>query len=287
MSLDYYSLAIKRSSTRDFKKKHAGIQQMEELEKHFAKCYRLMPDIEVEMMLLNSDSAPQMEGSVGYHNYMIEAPHYMLLLSSREEHYMENAGYYGAEMILKLTDLGLDSCWLSIGDERRLREKLYLDTDKEAVALIAFGYGVGGPSSRIDIKSQSDIVIKKRTGFIAPKLSIDHAIYEGDWGREAYISELPVESELYQACIAACCAPSFLNLQPYRFIYDRDKMILVSLKNELTNDKDFRLNIGIVMQHFGAVMSRQHRAQKGWSLHTPDKAYNIPEDGVIEGYFNI
>lgn len=287
MGLDYYNLAIKRCSTREFKKKNTGEQQLEELKKHFAKCYRLLPDIEVEMMFLNSDVIPQMQGCAGYHDYMIEAPHYMLLLSSVKDRYLENAGYYGAEMILKLTALGLDSCWVSIGDEGKLREKLFLDTDKEAVVLIAFGYAVGQTSSRIDIKSQSDIVIKRRTGFVAPKLSIDHAIYEGDWGMESHISELPVESELYQAFIAACCAPSFLNLQPYRFIYDMDKVILVSLKESLTNSIDFRLNIGIVMQHFAAVISRQNRMIKGWTLGAPDKKYNIPEDTKIEGYFDI
>lgn len=287
MGLDYYNLSIKRCSTREFKKKNVGEQQIEALKKHFAKCYRLFPDIDVEMMFLNSDAVPQMQGCAGYHDYMIDAPHYMLLLSSVKDHYLENAGYYGSEMILKLTDLDIDSCWLSIGDEAGLRNQLYLDTDKEAVALIAFGYAVGQTSSRIDIKSQSDIVIKKRTGFVAPKLSIDHAIYEGDWGMKSNITDLPVESELYQAFIAACCAPSFLNLQPYRFIYDMDKVILVSLKDDQTNSIDFRLNIGIVMQHFAAVMSRQNRMLKGWTLRAPDKKYNIPEDARIEGYFHI
>ncbi len=82
------------------------------------------------------------------------------------------------------------------------------------------------------------------------------------------------------------CA-SFLNIQPYRFIHDKDKMILVSLESEVTDFKDFKLNIGIVMLHFAAVMSRQNNMIKGWVLEAPEKDYNLPEGAVIEGYCNI
>lgn len=64
-------------------------------------------------------------------------------------------------------------------------------------------------------------------------------------------------------------------------------MILVSLESEVTDFKDFKLNIGIVMLHFAAVMSRQNNMIKGWVLEAPEKDYNLPEGAVIEGYCNI
>ena len=287
MSTDYYNLAIKRESTREYKKKEVSPTILDELRKTYENTCGLIPDIETEMILLDNESIPKMKGIAGYHKFLVEAPHYILLLSSYTKQSLKNAGFIGEKLVLKLTEAGIDTCWTTIGDEQHLREALYLDTDKEAMALIAFGYGVKNNSSRIDIKSPSDILIKKRTGFVAPKLSIDHAIYEGEWGKEADLSQLSVESELYQAFIAACCAPSFLNLQPYRLIYDKDKVLLVSLEDKVTDSSDTQLNLGIVMEHFAEVMARQSRMLKGWVLEAPDKDYHLPEGAKIEGCYEI
>lgn len=57
---------------------------------------------------------------------MIGAPCYLVILSEAAEHAGENAGYMGEDLVLKLSDMGLDSCWLTFTDEAKVREALGL-----------------------------------------------------------------------------------------------------------------------------------------------------------------
>lgn len=286
LRMDYYNLAIKRESTRSFKKKPALEKQLKELQDYFLECRKLIQDLRVSIELLGPETHSILSGCAGYHNFMIEAPHYILVSSPKEDYFLENAGYIGEDLVIKLTELELESCWITIGDSAEVKKRLCLPEDMEPCALIAFGNAtIMLPSSRLDIKSISDVTIKKRTGFVAPKLSVDHAVYTKNWGESAEISSLPLNNSLYQAFISACCAPSYLNLQSYRFILDGDMILLVTLPDELTTPDDTRLNAGIAMLHFAGTMENHHLSETGWSLGAPEGKYELPEGARIDGYY--
>lgn len=286
--MDYYNLAIKRESTRSFKKKPVLERELEELRGYIPECRKLLPEIEVDIEIYGPEIRSLLSASAGYHNFMIEAPHYLLISSEPKEYYLENAGYIGEDLVMKLTELELESCWITIGDSDKAAEQLSLPKNKKPAALIAFGNAtVMLPSSRLDIKSVSDITIKKRSGFVAPKLSVDHAVYTKTWGESAEISSLPLNNSLYQAFISACCAPSYLNLQPYRFILDGDTVLMVTLPDSQTTEDDTRLNAGIAMLHFAGTMENHHSAEIGWVLGAPGASYDIPKDARIDGYYKI
>lgn len=284
--MDYYNLAIKRESTRSFKKKPVLERQLEELQDYFLQCRKLIEDIPVTIELLGPETQSILLGCAGYHNFMIEAPHYLLISSPKMDHYLENAGYIGEDLVMKLTELELESCWITVGDSTETKKRLSLPENMEPCALIAFGNAtVMLPSSRLDIKSISDVTIKKRTGFVAPKLSVDHAVYTKNWGESAEISSLPLNSSLYQAFIAACCAPSYLNLQSYRFIMDGNRILFVTLPDELTTPDDTRLNAGIAMLHFAGAMENHHSSESGWIMGAPEDVFELPEGARIDGYY--
>lgn len=284
--MDYYNLAIQRESTRSFKKKPVSDKQLVELLSYFSDCKRLRPAIRTEIKILDSEACKALTDCAGYYNFMIEAPHYILILSDTSDYYLENAGYMGEDLVLKMTELELDTCWITIKNSAELKKQLGIQVDLEPAALIAFGNATKQfLSSRLDIKSPSDITIKKRTGFVAPKLEIDHAVFESEWGTQSHISTLPINSSLYQAFIAACCSPSFLNRQPYRFILDGHTVVLVALEDEMTDFNDAKLNLGIVMLHFSAVMGVKNNYESGWILGKPEKGYIIPKNGTIAAYY--
>ena len=286
--MNYYELATRRESTRSFKKKPVLDRQITELRDYFGQCRRLFPQIAADIEILGADAYRNLTGCAGYHSFMIEAPHYLLITSAPDEHYLENVGYLGEDLVMKLTEMELESCWITITNPAEMRSRLRIPADREPAALIAFGNATTMlPSSRLDIKSTSDINIKKRTGFVAPKLAVDHAVFTDTWEESAGISALPINSSLYQAFIAACCAPSFLNLQPYRFLLDKDMVVLVSLPDAVTGPSDAALNTGIVMLNFAGTMENHHAAKAGWILGAPEKPYDIPEGAVIAGYYPI
>ncbi len=287
--MNYYDLAIKRKSTRSFKSKKVSDETIRVVLNEAFSCEKLLPDLQVEWKLLDETADKWISGCAGYHGYMIDAPHYLLLLTQEDPHSLENAGYAGEDIVLKLTQLGLATCWITILDPEGLRMMLRLDTDKMPAALIAFGYektSIGG-NVRMDIKSPSNIQMKQRTGHIAPKLYVKDSVYRERWGQPCDLSAWEPDSSLYQAFIAACCAPSALNRQPYRFIMDKNIVCLAVLPDELTAPSDAHLNVGIVMHHFAMVISHQNTLHGQWILSPPDKDYRLPDGAYIAGYFQI
>lgn len=287
--MNYYELAVKRKSTRAFRNKKVTDKDRKEIMDYMEACRRLVPDIMIRWIMLEEEGPEKLKGCVGYHNFLVEAPCYLLLLSERAPKDMENAGYVGEDMVLKLTEMGLASCWITIQDADQLKKQLGLEGPEMPVALIACGYEkMELGSLRIDIKSPSNVHLKKRSGMIAPKLYLDDAVYEGDWEQTSSVSQLSPSSNLYQAFIAACCAPTALNRQPFRFLMDQNRVYLVILPDELTGEDNARLNTGIVMHHFAMVMGRQNALYGQWELDVNvEKEYHLPEGALVAGSFVI
>lgn len=289
--MNYYQLSTKRKSTRDFKEKTVPESTINELKEYFKSCKRLIPEIDVELTIIDPKTAPRMDGCAGYEDFLIEAPHYILLTSAKAEHYMLNAGYIGEDLVLKLTDLGISTCWITISDTDKLKERLRLDDDKTPVALIAFGYeNALSNIKRLDIVNNSNVILKKRSNYEAPKLYVEDAIYSEDMGIKSENSTLDHYTDLYQALVAACCAPSFLNRQPYRFIINDGIFMLLSLEDYQTNENDYYLNLGILMLNFYGVLSERSGIYGKWNLNIPSNEIskiNIPEGSRIIACIHI
>ena len=286
--MNYYDLAVARKSVRSFGNKKIPDKIRQEIEDYGKHCECLTPGTAVEWRFFDGDILEQLSGCAGYHGFMVEAPCYMVLLTEEKEHCLENAGFAGEDMVLKLVELGLGSCWITILDGEKLKEQLGIISDKQPAALIAYGYEKPELGTlRIDIKSPSNIHLKQRSGLIAPKLYIEDAVYEGAWGQPSQIDLWPRNSNLYRALIAACCAPTALNRQPFRFIMDGHQIYLVILKDEMTTQENEGLNTGIVMHHFAMVMTRQSGLHGTWNLQPEKKDLGLPEGTYVAGSFEI
>ena len=72
MCMDYYNLAIKRESTRSFKRRPVSDKQLAELSGYFPQCARLLPEIETDIRILGAEVCSLLKGCAGYHDLMIE-----------------------------------------------------------------------------------------------------------------------------------------------------------------------------------------------------------------------
>lgn len=285
--MNYYELAVKRKSTRAFKDKKVAAQTLDALRTYAKTCARLLSEIPAEWEILEEDPG-NLSGAAGYSGFMVDAPCYLVLMSENAPHALENAGYMGEDMVLKLTELGLESCWLTITDAALLKQRLHTDSALTPLCLIAFGYEKPEPGNlRLDIKSPSTIHMKQRNGQIAPKLFVEDAVYGGAWGQPSDLASWEADSDLYRAFIAACCAPSALNRQPYRFILDHDIVSLALIPDELTTPENAGLNAGIVMHHFASVLSQHVNHPGRWQMGAPEHACQLPEGVTIAGWFRI
>ena len=85
--------------------------------------------------------------------------------------------------------------------------------------------------------------------------------------------------ELEDGLRAIAHAQSFANKQPYRIIVDHDQISLIGLPDEETNENDRRLNYGIVMFNFFAVMDAVRAQPPKWSFDpVTDRDLGLPAD---------
>lgn len=288
VNMNYYQSATKRKSTRDFKEKAIPQNVLNEIKECFENCKRLVPEINTEISIIDPKVCPNLNGCAGYEDFLIEAPSYILISSEKADNYILNAGFIGEDIVLKLTEMGIATCWITISDSEKLKERLRLKGEKVPVALIAIGYENAVTTvKRLDIKNQSNVTLKKRSNYEAPKLYVEDAIYSEDMGIKGDNSVLDHYQDLYQSLVAACCAPSFLNRQPYRFIIKDGFFMIAALEDKETDEDDFYLNLGIVMLNFYGVLSERSGAYGKWSLGAPDGEIEKPENSFIVGSIHI
>ena len=225
----------------------------------------------------------QLDGFAGYHGIMINAPHYVILLSEKKDHYMENAGYVGESIAMKAFDLGVDSCWITFTDSQKVIHRLNIVTGKEVVGILALGYGKKkkpvtlGALKIGDNYSQADM--RKKDGNTSTVLPLCQMVYIDKWGEGADVDKL-MERALYDPMDCARKAPSTLNRQPWRFLIDGGKIILTMRKDNDISEYEERIDAGIAMLYFEDVIE-QTLCKVQWKLGPVENTYGIPDDYVI------
>lgn len=291
--MDYKALISNRKSVRDFKGTPIREELLVELETFSTSCKKLVSNIGVEVKLFDNvrdKVSDKLQDIAGYKGNMIGAPNYIFILSEVADNYIENAGYIGESIVLKATELDIDSCWITFEDSYKILSKLEIDSDKEIVAIIALGYEsvnskkkVVNPTKTGESYSLSDMeIIDNDT---STRLGVEEIVYIDEWGKNIDAETL-AERALLDAFNYARMAPSTLNRQPWRFIVDGGKVILAVRNDKYTNTYESKIDAGIVMLFFELIV-RTTLFDTSWTLEKTDKKYSIPTDYKYIGYCNI
>lgn len=214
----------------------------------------------------------KLSGKAGYFGKMIEAPHYLAITSKAFPGYIENSGYIMEAMRLKAWELGLGTCWLNIQDEEALKAILTIESDDRLTAFVAIGYQYKGIFKK-DISPKSD------------RLGIEELIYLHHWENPCPIEELENRG-LANMFYYAKFAPSWGNKQPWRFIVDKDKVLLIVPNKE---EASLGLDTGIMMLYLEKA-AHEEGMKGSWKMDVVDvnnPSYGIPSDYQLKGYFAI
>ena len=285
--MKYMEKIEKRRSIREFKKKDLEPEKLERISEGFKTLHRLIPDIQVELVVRTGDVKLRLEGVTGYRGKSFMAPAYLILLSEEKDYYLENAGYITEDLCLMLTEMGISHCWLTADDSEAVKRAALIDSDKKALAVIACGYGRQEKTKqRLDILNPSNVLFKKREGHIAPKIAQEELVYQDSWGKPVDWQAGGIDPLLDQSFYAASLAPSFLNRQPYRYVLKGRQVILCAKKEEMTSVIDTGLDIGATMMNFDAIASQQDWID--WVMGAPEgiETIGIPEEYVVVGYYD-
>lgn len=265
--MNYAALIQNRKSVREFRDKTVPFGVLEQIKTYYRKSLRrLIPEIDTELYFFGTDAREALEGAAGYHKFLVGAPQYLVLLSEDHPQAHLNAGFVMEDLILKLTELELDSCWVTFTDSAQVKEALGVDSDLQVAAIAAFGYGVKTTRRlRLNIKSMSNIDIIAKRHYFEPKRSVNDLVHKGSWGSRDGLNDAIgfYDDMLWEAFYAASQAPSYLNRQAYGFLLESGAVTLVSTPDAYNVPIDRELSLGIVLHHF-TVVSENWAGKLSW-----------------------
>ena len=265
--MNYAALIQNRKSVREFRDKTVAFGVLEQIKTYYRKSLRrLIPEIDTELYFFGTDAREALEGAAGYHKFLVGAPQYLVLLSDAHPQAHLNAGFVMEDLILKLTALELDSCWVTFTDSAQVKEALGVDSDLQVAAIAAFGYGVRTPRrQRLNIKSMSNIDIIAKRHYFEPKRSVNDLVHKGSWGSRDGLNDAIgfYDDMLWEAFYAASQAPSYLTRQAYGFLLEPGSVTLVSAPDAYSTPIDGDLSLGIVLHHF-TVVSENWAGKLSW-----------------------
>ena len=278
--MNYSAMIQNRRSVRAFTDKKVPFSAVQEIKTYYEKSVnRLVPELKTELHLFCEDVKASLEGAAGYNQFLVGAPQYLVLLSARDPLAELNAGYIMEDLVLNLTDMDLNTCWVTFTDSDHVKEALGIESELEVAAIVAFGYGVKTTKRlRLNILSMSNVDIQAKRQYVEPKRSINDMVYLNTWGNSYKVDDYIgfFDDMLWESFYAASLSPSYLNRQAYGFVIHDGHITLVSRPDEYTTDLDGKLSLGIVLLHFTSV-AEEWAGKIRWSFAPNAGNLQLPE----------
>lgn len=278
--MNYAALIQNRKSVRSFTGRKADFSHIQNLERYYnTRVRRLLPEITTELYFFSTSSRAALEGAAGYNRFLVGAPEYMVLLTEPHPQAGLNAGFVMEDMLLKATDLGLDTCWVTFTDSEEVKGALGIESELDVAAVVAFGHGEKTTRRlRLNIRSMSNVDIIAKRGYMEPKRSVREMAFAGTWGSHRNLEDYTgfFDDMLWEALYAASLAPSYLNRQAYGFVLRSGEVVLVSRPDEYTTELDGALSLGIVLHHF-TVVAENWAGKLSWSFDPDGAELELPQ----------
>lgn len=229
-----------RRSVREFRRKKVTKDTLKEIQSFLNELENEKTKDKVKFNLYEDGEGiyEKLSGIGGYAGVMIEGPHYIGLEElNKDRSTAIYGGYYMEKLITDLNKLGLDTCWVGVGDlSENFKKEIFQDLEGEINYILAIGYS----------KLKNPFVNEP----FSERLGVEEVVYSGGIGKSIDHKELEhrgLEDLFYYVRFA----PSKENLQPWRFLLEKDKVTLFIKQEE--GHKTSYMDAGIIMYYFEAL----------------------------------
>ena len=282
--MNYSALIQNRKSVREFTDKQVSFRELETLKDYYRKSVRrLIPELKTELYFFSTSAQAALEGAAGYNRFLVGAPQYLVLMSEKHPQAHLNGGYMMEDLILKLTDMDLASCWLTFTDSEDIKNSLGIESDLDVVAMAAFGHGAKTTRRlRLNIKSMSNVDVVAQHRYMEPKRRIQDMSFVNTWGNPQGLRQQIgfFDDMLWESLYAATLAPSYLNRQAYGFVLHGGSISLISKPDPYNTEIDKNLSLGVVLHHFSSV-AENWVGKLRWDFHADGSELNLPEGHLL------
>lgn len=279
--MNYSALIQNRKSVREFTDKQVPFSDLEQIKTYYKNSVRrLIPELKTELYFFGTDTRAALEGAAGYNRFLVGSPQYLVLLSEKDKLAHLNAGYIMEDLILKLTDMDLNSCWLTFTDSEDVKDSLGIDSDLDVAAIAAFGYGKKTVKRlRLNLRSMSNVDLVAKHRYMEPKRSVNDLAFLDTWGNTDKLDDYIgfFDDMLWEALYAASLSPSYLNRQAYGFLLHDGCISLVSRPDSYNTRIDGDLSLGIVLHHFTSV-AENWAGKRNWRFGEAAGSVELPKD---------
>ena len=224
-----------RTSTRDFKDQNVDDEKIKsiyqiisELENKFGET-----DLHYQVNKKGEEVYFKLKGSAGYKGVMIKAPLYVGLdITNNNETALVKGSYGLEELITKLNELGLGSCYVTVsGVSDDILKSAFPNSQGKIMSILAIG------------EAKNEEVREHR---FDDRKGINEFVFIDSLDHKASVDELS-QRGLDDLFSYLRFAPSSYNSQPWRFVL---KDNLVNLYLEDYKDEANLVDAGIVMYYF-------------------------------------
>ena len=282
--MNYKKLIEETYSVRDYSEKPIGENLKNEIISYFPNSKNLLDNVKTEIKILdNSEVYDALNGKAGYNGIMINAPHYIIIYSEKADNYIENSGYKASDIILKATDLGLNTCFITMSDREEISKILNIPEGMEITALIALGYkekdlkNVSNDTKAGGNYSKANVNIAEN----APsyRKDLEELVFSESFGNSATLDEL-INIGIFEPLRTVLFAPSALNSQPWRFILKSGKVFIAVEDTLHTSSYDEKISLGALMHYFQSVFETDFFGLK-WTFDVSN-APEVPSNFKVE-----
>lgn len=295
-----HKLFEKRRSVREYKERVVEQSYINDLIQTIKAKPNLIKDINMEFIFLREGKKihDMLDGQVGYFGKLIEAPHYIAVMSDHGEGALMNAGYMVEQFNLLATDMELGTCTIEVPeDTTEIKKILGIDNKMDLMVLLAIGYSKKERKAFnvYDTMLKGSLSPLTELGYpkidpgyskepVSSRLAVDEIVFMGEWGVKVDMDELKQQG-IDEVFYYMRLAPSWGNRQPWRFILDGTHIVLIMKSGgEGISEKVEKIEAGIAMLYLELAM-----AEKGitgqWSFDGEQKKYKMPDDYHVMGCF--
>ncbi len=282
--MNYKKLIEETYSVRDYSEKPISENLKNEIISYFPNSKNLLENIKTDIKFLNnSEVYNALNGKAGYNGIMINAPHYIIIYSEKADNYIENSGYRASDIILKATDLGLNTCFITMSDRKEISKILNIPEGMEITALIALGYKdkdlknvsndtkAGGNYSKANVNIADNAPSYRK--------DLEELVFSESFGNSATLDEL-MNIGIFEPLRTVLFAPSALNSQPWRFILKGGKVFIAVEDTLQTSSYDEKISLGALMHYFQSVFETDFFGLK-WTFDVSN-APEVPSNFKVE-----
>lgn len=141
--MDIFEAMNVRHSVRSYTDRKIDKKIVDELKKFIDECNR-DGNMNIQLCI---DEPKAFDSFMGHYGKFKNVKNYIAIIGKKGENFEEKCGYYGEKVVLKATQLGLNTCWVALTYSKS-KVNCQINKDEKLCCVISLGYGETSGVSR-------------------------------------------------------------------------------------------------------------------------------------------